>query len=103
VTHDVGQSDVDLAAPNAFDDMQVGSTNAGAADPHHHIRRARNFRICYIFVFDELFCRQLLIKCMENRGFHLFVSPLKNFIRDDGVQAAFAKELSKGHAKPITG
>jgi hypothetical protein len=40
---------------------------------------------------------------MENRGFHLFVSPLKNFIRDDGVQAAFAKELSKGHAKPITG
>jgi hypothetical protein len=40
---------------------------------------------------------------MENRGFHLFVSPLKFFIRRDGVEAAFAEELSKGHAKPITG
>ena len=52
-----------------------GTTNARAADPHDHICRAANFRISHIFVFDELFCRQLFIECMEHRGFHLLVSP----------------------------
>jgi hypothetical protein len=30
VTHNVGEIDFDLAAPNAFDDVQVGAADAGA-------------------------------------------------------------------------
>ena len=37
VTHDVREIDLDLAAPNAFDDVQVGSAHAGASDPHDDV------------------------------------------------------------------
>ena len=75
MAHDVREFYVNLAAPNAFDDMQIRATNARTADPHDHVCRARNFRIRYVFISDELFCRQFFIERMEHSGFHLLVSP----------------------------
>ena len=49
MAHDIGKLDVDLAAPDAFDDMQVGAANARAADAHDDVGRAGDFRICHIF------------------------------------------------------
>jgi hypothetical protein len=40
MAHDVGKLDVNLAAPNAFDDMQVGATDARAANAHDDVHRA---------------------------------------------------------------
>jgi hypothetical protein len=79
VTHEVGKFDVDLAAPNAFDDMQIRATDARTANANDHVHRARNLRVCHILVFDELFRRQFFIKGMEHRGFHLFISPVGDF------------------------
>src|ERR1700730_10625833 len=71
VTHDVGEIDLNLAAPNAFDDVQVGSTHAGATDPYNDIRRSTNLRIGHVFVRDEFLARQLLVISVENGGFHV--------------------------------
>jgi hypothetical protein len=40
VPHDVGKPDVDLAPPDALDDVQIGTTDAGATDAHDDVRRA---------------------------------------------------------------
>ena len=37
VPHDVGEIDVDLAAPNALDNVQIGAADAGAADAHDDV------------------------------------------------------------------
>src|SRR6478736_7773817 len=79
VPHDVRKFDVDLAAPNSFDNMEICATDARTADADDHIHRARNLRVCHLLVFDKLLCRQLFIKGMEHRGFHLFISPPRWF------------------------
>jgi hypothetical protein len=71
VTHDVGEIDLNLAAPNAFDDVQVGPTHAGATDPYNDIRRSANLRIGHVFVRDEFLPAQLLVVRMEDSGLHV--------------------------------
>ena len=61
VTHDVGEIDVDLAAPNAFDDVQIGAADTSAPDSHDHVGRAVDFRVREVLVFDELLGGQLLV------------------------------------------
>src|SRR3984885_16186408 len=61
VAHNVGEINLNLASPNSFDDVQVGSTHAGAADPYNDIRRLTNLRIGHVFVRDEFLARHLLV------------------------------------------
>src|SRR6266404_6742436 len=42
MTHDVRKFDVNLTAPNAFDNMQICATDARTADTYDHVHRARN-------------------------------------------------------------
>src|ERR1700722_17288057 len=71
VAHDVGKIDVDLAAPDTLDDVQVSAAHAGSADPDDHLRRTVNSRVRDVLVFDELSGGQLLVVGMENGSLHV--------------------------------
>src|SRR5271163_1600751 len=71
VTHDVREIHLDLAAPNAFDDVQVSSTYAGAPDPHNDIRWFVYLGVRHVFVRDEFVSRQRLIVRVEDGGLHV--------------------------------
>jgi hypothetical protein len=71
VAHNVGEINLNLAAPNAFDDVQVGSTHAGAADPYNDIRRLTNLRIGHVFVCDEFLPAQILVVRVQDGGLHV--------------------------------
>src|SRR5215510_12974804 len=77
MAHDVGKLDVDLAAPDALDNMQVGAADTRAPDAYDYVHRAGDLGVGHILVADEFLRRQLFIECMENRGLH--PSPPKNF------------------------
>ena len=70
VAHDVWKLDVDLAAPDALNDVQIGATDAGTTDAHDHVHRARDLRVSYVIELDELLRRQLLVELMKHRRFH---------------------------------
>src|ERR1700733_3733424 len=52
VSHYVGQLNVDFLAPDTLDDMKIGATNTGAADPHDHIGRVLYLRFWYFLQSD---------------------------------------------------
>src|SRR5690242_11050052 len=70
VSHDVREVYLNLTAPNAFDNVQVGSAYAGPADPDDDIRGLVNLGIRDVFVFDEFLARQLLVVRVEDGGLH---------------------------------
>src|SRR5262245_62918826 len=74
VPHDVGQIDVDLAAPDALDDMEIRAADPRAADANDHLRGAANRRVRDILVFDKLLRRQLFVVCVQDSRFH-FMPP----------------------------
>jgi hypothetical protein len=58
MAHDVGQRDIDLAAPDAFHDVQIGAAHTGAANPDNDISGTLDLRIVDIFVAHEFFASQ---------------------------------------------
>ena len=70
VTHDVGQLDVDLIAPDALDHVKVGAAHAGTPDAHDDICRTHYLRIGHVFVLDEFVTAELLVVLMQDCGFH---------------------------------
>src|ERR1700730_18569388 len=71
VPHDIRQVDVGFFAPDSFDDMEIGSANAGTADSDDHVRGILKPRIDDIFVADEFLGAQGFVVTMQNGGFHL--------------------------------
>src|ERR1700760_102584 len=71
MTHDVWEIDLDLATPNAFDDVQVGSAHASAPDAHNDVRGLANLGIGHVFVFDKFLGRQRLVIGVEDGGLHV--------------------------------
>src|SRR6185437_5466879 len=57
-------------APEAFDDVQIRSTYAGAADPHDNIARAGNLRIRDVLVGDEIRPAEAGVVAGEDCRFH---------------------------------
>src|ERR1700676_398653 len=77
VPHDVRQIDVGFFAPDAFDDMEIGSANAGTADADDHVCWSLDARIDDIVEADELLGAQSFVVTMQNGGFHL---PVPSFL-----------------------
>src|ERR1700722_7481236 len=71
VTHDVREIDLNLGAPDAFDDVQVGSAHTSAPDPYNNIRWLVNLGIRHVFVLDEFLGRQLLVVRVEDGSLHV--------------------------------
>ena len=82
--HNIGQVNVGLLAPDAFDDMKIRAADAGTADSYDYIRGGFDTRIDDIFVGDEFLGGQRLVVLMENGGFHL---PVPSFL--SAVQHGF--------------
>jgi hypothetical protein len=70
MAHDIGQLDIDLAAPDSFDHMQVGAADPGSADAHDHIGGPCDLRVGYVLVPDKFLGCQLFIKCVEYCSLH---------------------------------
>ena len=64
MTHDVGQLDVDLIAPDALDHVQVGTAHAGTPDAHDDIGRTHYLRVGHVFVLDKFVTAELLVVLM---------------------------------------
>jgi len=73
VAHDVGERHLDLAAPDALDDVQVGAADAGAANAHDHVGRCGDARVGHVLIVDELVAGERLIIGFEHCCFHTFV------------------------------
>jgi hypothetical protein len=76
MAHDVRQGDRHTIAPEAFDDVEVGTANAGAADPHDDIAGAGDFRFGHVLIDDEVAPAQAGVVAGEDRRFHLVISGL---------------------------
>src|SRR5262249_9633976 len=100
MAHNVRKLDVNLAAPDALDDMQISAADARAADAHDNVHRAGDLGVGHILVSDELLRRQLFIECMENRSLHS--SPPKNFLFELVVPTLRSQKVSKSCAKALT-
>ncbi len=70
MTHDIRELDIDLAAPDAFDDVQVGAANAGAADTHDNVCGFDNAGIGDVLVAHEFGAAKFFVECMQHRCFH---------------------------------
>src|SRR5947209_4017171 len=60
----VGQLHLGLLSPLTLLDVQVGPAQAGGADPHHHVERAKRLR------FVDVVELQLLVVRVQPRGSH---------------------------------
>jgi hypothetical protein len=85
--HDIGQIDVGLFAPDAFDDMEIGSAHTGTADANDNVRWIFKARIDDILVTDEFLGAQGFVVPMQNSGFHL---PVPSFFRRHSAAAMFS-------------
>src|ERR1700733_1887586 len=84
--HDVRQIDVGFFAPDAFDDMEIGSANACATDADDHVCGILDARIDDIFEADEFLGGQGFVVTMQNGGFHL---PVPSFFAAYGAASIF--------------
>src|SRR5260370_17025614 len=66
VPHDIRQVDVGFFAPDSFDDMEIGSANAGTADADDHVRGILKPRIDAIFVAAAFLPAQRSFLPMQN-------------------------------------
>jgi hypothetical protein len=70
VAHDVRQGDRYAIAPEAFDDVEVGPTNACAADAHDDIAGPGDLRFRHVLIDDEVPPAQAGVIAGEDRRFH---------------------------------
>ncbi len=70
VAHDVGQMNLRLLGPDAFDDVQVGSADAGAADADDDVGIVLELGLGDILPGDEIGSGEFGVVAMKNGGFH---------------------------------
>src|SRR5690348_6320827 len=103
MSHDIWQFHRDHVAPQAFDHVQIGAANAGAADTHDDIGWFFDLRLRNILVADEIRPSERLIVIVKNRCLHSSGPPLARiFVRAKAVYTVRAPNVKQGSAAAQT-
>ncbi len=76
MAHDMRQRHFHLAAPDAFNDMQIGPANPGAADPHDHVGGILDLWVGNILIGHENRVGELFVIFVQYGCFHGLSSSL---------------------------
>ena len=70
MTHDVRKLDVDLAAPDAFDHVQVSTTHPSTTNAHDDVCGVLYLRVGHVFVAHKRVARERLVVLVQYSSFH---------------------------------